>query len=113
MYIVDRKAFIAMPAGTVYQKYEPCCFGPINIKAESCGDIDWFYEVGIDCPDFEEATDTGALFEIFDKLEQGEHIPTNFGVTCRDGLFDQEQLFAIWEPDDVRGLIGRFEATLA
>jgi hypothetical protein len=29
-----------------------------------------------------------------------------FGCGSRDGLFDQDQLFAIWEPDDIGELIG-------
>lgn len=112
MYIVDRKTFIAMPAGVVYQKYEPCVFKPISIKADSCGDIDWFYEVGIDGPDFADALDCGAWIDCCDRMEAGERIPAYFGVICRDGCFDSDQLFAIWEPDDIRGLIGQFQAAL-
>lgn len=112
MYIVDRKTFIAMPAGTVYQKYGPCFFGPINIKADGCGGSRWFYAVGIDQPDFAEAVDSGAWLDCCDRMEAGERIPTYFGVICPDGLFDSDQLFAIWEPDDLRGLIGQFQTAL-
>lgn len=112
MKIVDRATFMALPAGTVYQKYEPCVFGPISIKGETCGTD--FYEVcGIDQPDFDGSEGSEDHFDIIQAIERGEPSPAlRFHTICRDGLFDMGQLFAVWEPDDVRGLIARFEEAL-
>lgn len=37
MRIVDRETFLGMPSGTLYAKYEPCVFGPLEIKCDTCG----------------------------------------------------------------------------
>lgn len=38
MKIVDRETFLTLPPMAVYQEYEPCFFGPINIKLENPDD---------------------------------------------------------------------------
>lgn len=37
----------------------------------------------------------------------GEDLAMDFDCLGRDGLFDRNQLFAVWSADDVRGLIAR------
>lgn len=111
--IVDRNTFLAMPQGTVYQKYEPCVFGELEIKGETlAGGIDWFaWTLG---PWFE---DTNGSVEYFDLLEHArvstEEIgPMDFEIQGRDGCFDEDQLFAVWSKEDVEGLVRRLVATL-
>jgi hypothetical protein len=105
MKIVDRKTFLALPANTVFSKYEPCIFGDLCIKGDSFGEIDFFYQPisdAIDCHD------SG---EFHDKLtaaqERGESVSVDLDCQSRDGLFDADQLFAVWEPADVATLITR------
>jgi hypothetical protein len=113
MKIVDRATFLKMPAGTVYQKYESCFFDSINVKGDTCGENDWVYLCGIEQPDFPEATDSASWFGCCWAMEKGESKDLYFEVSERDGLFDEDQLFAVWEPDDIRGLIGVLEDALA
>lgn len=113
MRIVDRATFIALPARTVYQKYKPCIFGPINIKLDSVQDFDWFELCGVDQPDFPENNDTGAWVACCDEMEHGGSLPMVFETITRDGCFDKDQLFAVWEDADVLGLIGVLQGTLA
>lgn len=113
MKIVDRKMFIAMPEGVVFAKYEPCNFGDLCIKGESItweNGNDFYYQ------DINAAVDSHSCGEFADKLfesqEKGTSVGMNFHVQGRDGLFDKDQLFAVWEPEDVRALIARLEETL-
>jgi hypothetical protein len=41
------------------------------------------------------------------RLENGEEIPLDFDCQGRDGLFDLDQLFAVWSDSDVEALITR------
>jgi len=116
MKIVSRQALMAMPAKTVYQTYEPCAFGPINVKAETIvfnGEaIDWFYVVGIEQPDFEEANNSETWFDACERMERGESIPAYIGVLCRDGLFDDRQLYAVWDSEDVARLVSALQGNI-
>lgn len=115
MKIVDRKAFLEMPANTLYAKYGHCYFDDLHIKGESIvgheGElIDWFYQ------DIAGALATANSIEWTDKLfashEGGTSIEMDFNCEGRDGCFDKEQLFAIYEKKDVVALIARLSETL-
>jgi hypothetical protein len=110
--IVDRAAFLAMPKGTVYAKYTPSYFNDLAIKDDTLtGGTDWFYQdiIGsIYC------NDTGDFCDQLDASQvDGLSVRMDFEALGRDGLFEKDQLFAVWEPEDVRGLIGRLERALA
>lgn len=110
MRIVDRQTFLALPAGTVYQKWEPCFFGETCIKGETTPHDDW-YETRI--TGAIEHDDSEEFFErCTDMAEQGASVPMEFDTICRDGFFDQDQLFAVFEPADVAALIGRLTRAL-
>jgi len=109
MRIVDRETFLQMPTGTVYAKYEPCCFEEVSIKGETCygfkGEaIDWFCQ-SLNSPNFEGVNDSGAWMHHLDAIQAGEPSGKLEEVESRDGLFDSDQLFAVWELADVRFLI--------
>lgn len=117
MRIVDRVTFLAMPKGTVYAYYKPCVFDDLCIKDDTLptGGVgtfgDWFYQQIADSVD-----STGSL-DFFDQLDASEKIGSSlrmdFDCLSRNGLFAAEQLFAVWEPQDVRGLIHRLQRALA
>lgn len=103
MRIVNREQFLALPPNTVFSKYEPCFLGALCIKDINCGEDDFFY---VDIANSVDASDTG---DLFDKLtvakDNGSSVTLNFDTVGRDGLFDKGQLFAVWEPEDILGLI--------
>ena len=107
MKIVDFKTFIATPPGTVYAKYEPCVFDELCIKGNSLGEHDFCYQSIAD------AVDSNGSTEWFHFLDEGKasgtSIPMNFDCQGRDGLFDYDQLYAVFEATDVRALIERLE----
>jgi len=111
MKIVSRTQFMAYPAETVFSTYEPCFFGPLMIKGETIvhanGPNDWFEQQIADAID---AGDSGEWAEkLFDSQENGTSLAMDFECQGRDGLFEDEQLYAVWEPQDVAALIERLQ----
>ncbi|WP_273808461.1 MULTISPECIES: hypothetical protein [unclassified Pseudomonas] len=114
MCIVDREAFLAMPAGTVFSKYEPCIFGNLEIKGESNANmqgvlIDFWSQ---DLAGALQADSTEEFEEACDCAAAGENIQMHLESQRWDGLYDRDQLFAVWESDDVRALIVRLQQAL-
>lgn len=100
-----------MPAGTVFSYYEPCVFRDLNIKASApeagYPDFGVSYLVG--------AIDSGGSSDFSGKcelMEKGQSVPMDFDSSQREGLFEDEQLFAVYEVEDVKKLITRLENAL-
>lgn len=112
MRIVDRKTFLALPAGTVYAKYEPCVFEELEIKDARRGTDDWYAQGLI--PSFE--TDKSSLdwADTLFRIAAGEQSPPfDFDRPTDDGCYDDDQLFAVFDRADVEGLIARLQRALA
>ena len=100
-----------MPEGTLYSNYSPFVFNDLCIKDDNP-------KTG--CPDFSCSSLIGAVenngdsnFTInCEKMEFGESMPVDFEFSGREGLFDEDMLYAIYEKDDVIKLIKRLEKTL-
>jgi hypothetical protein len=105
MRIVDRETFLAMPGGVIYSKYEPCNFREFAIKYDTCGG-DFVCQSIMD-PWFDGSRDSSSHFDTLERLQEtGESSPPlDFDFAGRDGMFDREQLFAVWERHDVEALI--------
>lgn len=110
MKIVDRKTFLGLPPGTLFSKFEPMIFGDLSIKEETISDSeDFYYQQISDAVAWEYP---GEFFDIlYIAMKTGESLKMDFDCPTRDGLFDENQLFAIWERDDVMALISRLEKT--
>lgn len=97
MKIVDRKTFLALPEGTIYAKGVPWSFEGLSIKDENAGSNDWWYLE----PCWVEANDSS---EVFDRLtemqERGASYPMQTSIT-RDGLYDEDAIFLVFERDDL------------
>ena len=113
MRIIDRKTFLALPAGILYSKYEPCVFEAFCVKGDTIyrsydGEaIDWFEQ------DIHDAIDCTGSADFADKLiaaqESGGSISMDFECQGRDGMFDDEDHFAVWEATDLSALIARLQ----
>lgn len=109
MKIVDRKTFLFMPPETVFCKYFPCVFEEMRIKLDTFGD-DFTYQgvIGeIECHSGYERID-----DLFRSIETGESLTMCFDDVSRDGCFDEDQLFAVLERQDVANLISRLAKAL-
>jgi hypothetical protein len=90
MKIVTREEFLKLPVGTLYSKYQPCVADEIHIKDETV--MDDFCCVDIsNSASFLHASDTSE--------------PVNLETPYRDACArDKDQLFAVWELDDLKAL---------
>lgn len=112
MKIVDRAAFLAMPSGTIFQKFHldrgledlqilESLAGPDFVSTELLSENMLGYSpVEIELR-FSEMREDGASHHL------------SFDFAGRDGMFDHDQLFAVWSPDDVSALIAVLGGALA
>lgn len=120
MKIVNRQIFLALPAGTIYSKYKPCIFDEMGMKGESlfyddpgdgyCHDDFYYAPIGsqIDCSGSEEYFD-----RLNEMVKAGVSYPVDMETIGRDGFYEKEQLFAIWEKDDLLSLAKVIEQAIA
>lgn len=107
MRIVNRKTFLTLPPGTMYCKGVQWDFRGLSIKADTIGN-DWVY-LDMAGPD---AMDGGEASEILDNsLADGSSFrsETSYG---RDGCFDDEAVFLIFELNDLIRLRGFCDAAI-
>jgi len=111
MRIVTRKQFMKLPIGTVFSYYEPCVFRDLLIKVsdDKQWPTDFLYDDLIGAVKNKGSDD---FSEKCRRMELGESLPVDFEYTGREGLFEDEQLFAVYEKDDVEQLIKRLQNTL-
>jgi len=105
MKIVDRQAFLKLPENTVYCEYKPHIFESVNIKGESVSNIDyWSVDIAapIDCDDSSDMVEKMKL----------DSIPLDFESETRDGMFNENQLYAVYEKHDIEKLISRLSLAL-
>lgn len=110
MKIVDRKTFLAMPEGFVFQKFEPMIFGDIEIRNDVLQPNEKFsgdyYSTELTTrPDCD-------VDDVFSSIENGTSFDMSFITQCRDAAYDVEEKFAVWERKDVEGLIERLQRSL-
>lgn len=110
MKIVNRTQFLAMPPGTVFAKFQPLVFEELEIKHDTRGNDYWYQQI-VGALDAGDSGEWGDLLE--DSRETGSSIPMDFDCLSRDGCFDDDQLFAVFEPADVEQLIDRLQQALA
>lgn len=103
MRIINLNEFLSMPSGTVYCKYESFGnLGEICIKSDTRG-VDWLYS---ELANF----DSESSEDFFDKVSKAEKDSTfeidNDPTTIqRDGMFEDDQMFAVFNLQDVHEMI--------
>ena len=105
MRIVNRQTFLDMPEGTVFAKYDSCIMRELMVKSDSIpGElVDLRYmrlTDTVDCSGPSECNDILAAAE-----DEGAAFSLHFNTSYPDGMSDADQLFAVWERDDVEGVI--------
>ena len=110
MKIIGRAEFLELPTGTLFAKYSPCIFGDLCIKGKSRAND--FYAVAL--TDGIKSDGTDDWIAAITQAEKGTvHIEMDFDTECRDGLFDQDQRFAVYSTEDTTKLIKRLQEALA
>lgn len=99
MRIVDRKTFLGMPPGTIYCKGGRWSFGGLTIKGDSASySNDWTYLE----PGEIDAEDSGELLDRWEEmLSTGKSYPMDEEAWRRDGLYEDDAIFLIFELSDI------------
>ena len=100
MRIVNLEEFEKLPSGTVYSKYEDCVFYGFMLKGETY-EYDFTYADLIGNVECNDSDDYSIKCEL---MKKGASLPTEI-IYERDGLFIKEQLFAVYEREDIDRLI--------
>lgn len=110
MKIVDRKAFLALPGEALFSEFQPCVFDELLIKTGNYGANDFGFDVLIGA--IKAANGDDEMNKLMEAAETGASLAMDFHVTHRDGLFDDDQLYAVYERADVEALIARLQLVL-
>lgn len=120
MKILSRQDFLAMPAGTVFMKFpaqpkdgshiDLGYDGVIAIKEDTVGEDFVVQEL---FPWFECVTDSNDWHDVLIAMLDGQQSPPlEYDSAGRDGLFDEGQLFLVWNRDDLERMIARLNEAL-
>lgn len=112
MRIYNRQEFMKLPAGTFFAKGSEWYFESIDVKDDTCvhegKNIDFFvHELNwVDSDGTEQA-----LERLQDMKENGASHPMQDSIS-RDGCFDEEDLFLVYEKEDLKRLKEMIEKAL-
>lgn len=119
MKIVDRKTFLDLPEGTVFfrMKDNGFEFDRMAIKTSGRSDTNDFMYLEFNHlwpaeTDARPIVHTGDVVQFYRDLKEGESFKLDFETDTRDGLFDEDARFMVFEQTDVGALIARLQSTL-
>ncbi|QGU10670.1 hypothetical protein GNG26_10025 [Leclercia sp. J807] len=111
MKIVNKKQFHKLPANTVYSRYKSCLLGDLEIKGNTIGRYEF-----MNCRITNAVDMSDPELDKFDILVAAEDDGVSFGMDFAreypERLFEEDELFAVWEKDDVVNLIARLSKCL-
>lgn len=114
MRIVNRATFLTLPPGTLYCKVsgDPCMqfMGAVCIKGDSMSN-DWVEQELSGW--FTDCNDSRDLMTAWGEMRAGGEREVDFDCGCRDGLFDEDQHFAVFSFQDHTNLIARLTKALS
>lgn len=115
MKIVDRATLMSLPAGTVFQTFDPIVFGEIMVKGETwpsrSGGLGDFLQSPLSAVDGDPSH--GSWKRLIEANQYvGLEVELDHDCTSREGLFDPDQLYAVWSADEVNAVAQRLLKTL-
>jgi len=110
MQIVNLTEFRALPSGTLFMKYDPCVFEGLSVKGATW-ETDFLYA---DITTEIECSGTTEMIDIMNEAENDSKvsIPIDFDCYGRDGCFQDNQLFAVYEKHDCANLIQKIQSSM-
>lgn len=106
MRVVDRETFLNHPEGTIYAKGKPLYWEALSVKFETLHHDgvprDWFY---LDPCWVRSKVGEDASCEMMRAFDDGLSRPMEDAVS-RDGCFDEDEVFLVFERDDLQVLQG-------
>lgn len=110
MKIVNLEQFRKLPPNTLFAKYEPCVFWEFCIKGDTW-EVDFL--VSHDIPGSIRASSSDEHSRLLHMAQEtGKSLVMDFETEGRDGCFEENQLFAVWEKRDIEQFIGRLNRCL-
>jgi hypothetical protein len=103
MRILNREEFLKQPEGVLFAKYKSTGqFDTLCVKHDTMFGfdgraIDFRYQDGMEIL----ADDTGEYLEVMKNAEKGAPFSLDLNCGSRDGLFDADQLFVVFEQADL------------
>lgn len=98
MKIYKRKEFLNLPVGTAYHKGDYSWFGDLEFKGESWLECNDFYRLSIGWVDGRDADE--CFDRLFEMKDEGASYPLQQNE-CRDGLFEDDAIFMVYEKSDL------------
>lgn len=109
MKIINKKEFLELPAYTLYQKYRPQIFDEIEIKVSGPNDV-WGRDfLVLSLSGFAEGNICSSTNS--DIIDTG-NFRWDLKSIGRDGLFEDDQLFCVYDKEDVARLISQLNKCL-
>ncbi len=107
MKIFSRTDFMKLPEGTIFSSGAPYAFSELMIKGESW-EVD-FLESNLISTEYHSSEEWAD--QTYAMHEKGASYPINkdFG---REGLFDDKMLYLVYEKEDLKYLIDKFNQAL-
>lgn len=116
MRVINKQQFYELPSGSVYSMYEPINLYGLKIKGNTIrhqdNNIPFDYTY-IDLIGNVKYDNSGEFFDLMNGLVIGEtSFPLDFECHQRDGMFEPEEMFCIYEKADLIGLINKLTESL-
>ena len=109
MKIVDKETFLKMKCPVLFCKYKPQIFGDLAIKLSNVGNNDFCYDLIVE---FESEHSLDLCDRLIkEETEPGHTFRLDLYATRRDGLYPEEQLYAVFDDIDVKAIIERLQKT--
>lgn len=113
MKIYNRAAFMALPAGVLFSKGIPVAFRGFCVKGDALYGGDRAIDFSVRAlDDWESSNSLDSVERFHQMLEQGASVPMNEDYG-RDGMFDNEEVFLVWERQDLLVLSSIINMALA
>lgn len=102
MKIINKEQFLKLPEGILFNEFKPLYFNYLNVKGETW-DKDYI-EMDL-IGNIEADSSTEWADKVEDALESGQSLKLDFDSWGRNGMFDKDQLYAVYEQEDIDALI--------
>ena len=115
MKIVNKEEFYKLSEGVVYSEYEPCIITELFIKGSTLSSKNT--PIDYTCLSLIGNLDSNNSEEFYNILESSQENKTTFKLDfenySRDGLYGDDQLYCIYEKQDLEELIKVLQDSLS
>lgn len=110
MRVYNRSKFMKLPVGGIFCKGEPWAFDRLHVKGATWPETNDFLACSLQW--IESDSSTQSTDRLDEMLETGASYPMNADYG-RDGCFDDNDVFLVWEPADLEKMIELFHAAIS